>query len=192
MSRDSDPQAVTDALEAAIDAFNEAGYGIPTREDGIDSDADWKTQLTKACRLLAAIEHITGQEAALDRLLSLQEPEESDAAFARRLGIAPQVLSNYKNGHHGLSLESALKVHENAGISLDWLLAGHGSPWIPGEEEDRGFDAGTRYVFDRLAQSVTKMAEAMARAGSLDRGDAEAIRDVMDRALGPDGGEPES
>lgn len=61
MSNDSDPQAITDTLATAVDAFNEEGYGIPTREDGIDSDADWKTQLTKACRLLAAIEHISGQ-----------------------------------------------------------------------------------------------------------------------------------
>ena len=61
MCRDSDPRAITDALAAAVDAFNEEGYGIPTLEDGIDSDADWKTQLTKACRLLAAIEHISGQ-----------------------------------------------------------------------------------------------------------------------------------
>lgn len=57
MSSDADPQAVTDALAAAVDAFNEEGYSIPTREGGIDSDADWKTQLTNACRLLAAIEH---------------------------------------------------------------------------------------------------------------------------------------
>ena len=55
------PAAVTDALAAAIDTFNEEGYGILTREDRIDSDADWKTQLTKACRLLAAVEHIAGQ-----------------------------------------------------------------------------------------------------------------------------------
>lgn len=61
MSRDADPQAITDALAAAIDAFNEEGYGIPTHEDGIDSDVEWKTQLTKACRLLAAIEHISEQ-----------------------------------------------------------------------------------------------------------------------------------
>ena len=26
----SDPTAVTDALDAAIDAFNEAGHGVPT------------------------------------------------------------------------------------------------------------------------------------------------------------------
>jgi len=40
MSRESDPQAITDALDAAIDTFNEEGYGVPTREEGIDSDAD--------------------------------------------------------------------------------------------------------------------------------------------------------
>jgi hypothetical protein len=61
MSRESDPQAITDALAAAVDAFNEEIHGIPAYEPGIDSDADWKTQLTKACRLLAAIENIAGQ-----------------------------------------------------------------------------------------------------------------------------------
>jgi len=55
-----DPTAVTDALDAAIDAFNEAGHGVPTREADIDTDADWKTQLTKACRLLAAIDDLSG------------------------------------------------------------------------------------------------------------------------------------
>jgi len=55
-----DPTAVTNALDAAIDAFNEAGHGVPTREDAIETDADWKTQLTKACRLLAAIDHLAG------------------------------------------------------------------------------------------------------------------------------------
>jgi hypothetical protein len=61
MSRESDPQAITDALTTAIDAFNEEGYGIPTREAEIDPDADWKTQLTKACRLLAAVDSLSGQ-----------------------------------------------------------------------------------------------------------------------------------
>lgn len=61
MSRESDPQAVTDALAAAIDAFNEEGLGVPTREDAIDSDAQWKTQLAKACRLLTAVDQIAGR-----------------------------------------------------------------------------------------------------------------------------------
>ncbi|ACV48658.1 MULTISPECIES: hypothetical protein [Halomicrobium] len=60
MSNGSDPTAVADALDAAIDAFNEAGHGVPTRETAIDTDTDWKTQLTKSCRLLAATDHLAG------------------------------------------------------------------------------------------------------------------------------------
>lgn len=56
----SDPNAVKEALDAAVDAFNEEEYGIPTREPEIDTNADWKTQLTKGCRLLAAVEEIEG------------------------------------------------------------------------------------------------------------------------------------
>jgi hypothetical protein len=56
----SDPNAVREALDAAIDAFNEEGHGIPTRESAIDTDAHWKTQLTKGCRLLAVVEAIEG------------------------------------------------------------------------------------------------------------------------------------
>ena len=61
MSDGSDPNAIRDALTAATDAFNEEGYGVPTREAEIDPDADWKTQLTKACRLLATVDHIAGE-----------------------------------------------------------------------------------------------------------------------------------
>ncbi|WP_416838777.1 DNA-binding protein [Haloferax sp. DFSO52] len=61
MSRSSDPTAITEALSAATDAFNEEGFGVPTREDGIDHEADWKTQLTKACKLLAAVGQISEQ-----------------------------------------------------------------------------------------------------------------------------------
>lgn len=60
MSSGSDPTTITQALEAAIDAFNEEGYGVPTREEDIDADAAWKTQLTKPCQLRAAVEHIEG------------------------------------------------------------------------------------------------------------------------------------
>ncbi|MDJ1434801.1 hypothetical protein [Halostagnicola sp. A-GB9-2] len=54
----SDPNSVRDALDEAIDAFNEEGHGIPTREPKVDTDTDWKTQFTKGCRLLAVVEEI--------------------------------------------------------------------------------------------------------------------------------------
>jgi hypothetical protein len=34
----SDPNAVKEALDAAIDAFNEEGHGIPTRESEIETN----------------------------------------------------------------------------------------------------------------------------------------------------------
>ena len=54
----SDPNAVREALDAAVDAFNEEGHGIPKREPEINTDADWNSQLTKGCRLLAVVEEI--------------------------------------------------------------------------------------------------------------------------------------
>lgn len=54
----SDPNAVEEALDEAIDAFNMAGHGRPVPESDINTDDDWKTQLTKGCRLLAAVEGI--------------------------------------------------------------------------------------------------------------------------------------
>lgn len=57
----TDPNAVQEALEATVDAFNEGGHGVPTREPGIDTDEDWKTQLTKGCRLLAVVDELGEQ-----------------------------------------------------------------------------------------------------------------------------------
>lgn len=54
----SDPNAVKETLDSVIDAFNEQGHGIPTREPQINTNADWKTQLTKGCRLVAVVEEI--------------------------------------------------------------------------------------------------------------------------------------
>lgn len=62
MSKDSDPKAVKQALSDAIDAFNEQGRGIPTYEEDIDTTTDWKTQLTKGCRLLRAVDEIPGDK----------------------------------------------------------------------------------------------------------------------------------
>ena len=61
MGEESDPQAVTNGLDAAVDAFNETGHGIPTYEEYIDTGADWKAQLTKGCGLLAAVDQLVGQ-----------------------------------------------------------------------------------------------------------------------------------
>lgn len=60
MRDEAEPTAITDALETAVDAFNEAGRGIPTYEESIDTDDDWKAQFTKGCTLLRVVEQISG------------------------------------------------------------------------------------------------------------------------------------
>ncbi|MDZ7730251.1 MAG: DNA-binding protein [Natrialbaceae archaeon] len=83
MSEHSDPKAITNALAAAIDAFNEEGYGVPRREEAINSDADWKTQLTKACRLLAAVDTLSDHDFHTARIeLCFGATERSVQAFA--------------------------------------------------------------------------------------------------------------
>ncbi len=78
------------------------------------------------------------QERVLERLLSLKRDAESDAAFARRLGLQPQHLSNYRSGRHGLSIRTALRIARNTGLSLDWLLRGEGRPFRGGADGPEG------------------------------------------------------
>lgn len=55
MSNGSDPRAIIAALDRAQDAFGETAEGIPRYEEGIESGADWQTQLTKACKLIEVV-----------------------------------------------------------------------------------------------------------------------------------------
>ena len=61
MSDSSDPKAIRQALDSATDAFEEAGGGLPAYERDIDTDTDWKTQLTKGCKLLRAVDTLDGR-----------------------------------------------------------------------------------------------------------------------------------
>lgn len=58
----SDPGYVTDPLSDAEDAFEYTGREKPTPERGIDQDEEWTTQLTKACRYLAACRFLRSQD----------------------------------------------------------------------------------------------------------------------------------
>jgi hypothetical protein len=62
MSSGSDPATVLTALERAQDAFEMVGRGRNAFEQGINADADWKTQLTKACRLLDVVDTLQSQD----------------------------------------------------------------------------------------------------------------------------------
>lgn len=88
MSADGDPNEVLNALESAEDGFQEVGFGLPEREERIDTDEDWKTQLTKGCRLLEVVNVITRQDgyyiATIE--LSFAAVERSLEAYALAVG----------------------------------------------------------------------------------------------------------
>lgn len=62
MSNGLDPKAVLEVLERAQDAFEMIGRGRIEFETGISADDDWKTQLTKACRLIEVAETLQSQD----------------------------------------------------------------------------------------------------------------------------------
>ena len=59
--------------------------------------------------------------AAAGRVLELQKEGERDADFARRVGIAPQMIIHYRNGG-GASLDVLAEVARRARVSANWLL----------------------------------------------------------------------
>ncbi|GAA0524934.1 hypothetical protein SAMN04488066_1063 [Halorubrum aquaticum] len=61
MSNRSDPTDILESLERAQDAFKMAGRGRAEFEEGISADDDWKTQLTKACRLIEVTDTLQAQ-----------------------------------------------------------------------------------------------------------------------------------
>jgi hypothetical protein len=118
----------------------------------------------------------TSRDAAV-RILTLQEPDEKDAAFARRLGVGPQHVSNWKAGK-GADIETAVRVHEATRASLHWLLTG--------EEPNDAYAGGFRAALDlvlaseqkimRLLGSQRAAGEKAARAGQKVKGAARARR----------------
>lgn len=76
------------------------------------------------------------------RILSLKKPRETWSAFAERIGLTPQVVSNYEKGNNGASVEAAATVAAKLKVSGHWLLTGDGPKLAlrPGLEQE-GFRA---------------------------------------------------
>lgn len=69
------------------------------------------------------------------RILSLKQGDETDSAFARRLGLTPQLVSNYRSGRHGASLDAVIEVVRHTEVNPRWLLTGEGRRDGAGGEE---------------------------------------------------------
>ena len=122
--------------------------------------------------------------AVLDRLLSLKREDESDAAFARRLGLQPQHLSNYRSGRHGLSLRSAVRVARSTGLSLDWLLRGEGEPFRA-EAADSGEGISTVRELRRHASALRRKLKELCRNGRIPDEDAARFERTLEEVMEP-------
>lgn len=108
MSSSSDPASVLAALERAQDAFDMVGQGRIEFEDGISADADWKTQLTKACRLLKVVETLQSQDGYYTAVIEVcfGAIERSIEAYA--LSMTNDILQDFQD--HQFSYERAHQI----------------------------------------------------------------------------------
>lgn len=108
MSSGSDPDAVLSALERAQNAFEMVGRGRTEFEDGISADADWKTQLTKACRLLEVVDTLQAQDGYYTAVIEVcfGAIERSIEAYA--LSMTNDTLQDFQN--HQFSYERAHEI----------------------------------------------------------------------------------
>ena len=101
MSSGSDPDSVLAALERAQDAFEMVGRGRTEFEDGISADADWETQLTKACRLLEVVDTLQAQDGYYTAVIEVcfGAIERSIEAYA--LSMTSDTLQEFQNHQFG-------------------------------------------------------------------------------------------
>ncbi|MDZ7731262.1 MAG: DNA-binding protein [Natrialbaceae archaeon] len=88
MSGGSDPNDLLSAISEAEAAFAEIGSSISPREDEIAGGNHWKTQLTKACRLLSAATLLRRENGHFTAQIELcfGATERSIEAFLLRMG----------------------------------------------------------------------------------------------------------
>jgi hypothetical protein len=76
-----------------------------------------------------------GREIA-QRILGLQGQDETSAAFARRMGLSPQTVSNLRGGQ-GAGVGSVVAILRQTDISPRWLLTGEEPVRLVPESEAR-------------------------------------------------------
>ncbi len=108
MSNGSDPEAILTALDQAQDAFKMVGRGRAEFEAGISADADWETQLTKACRLLEVVDTLQAQDGYYTAVIEVcfGAIERSIEAYA--LSMTNDTLDDFQD--HQFSYERAQQI----------------------------------------------------------------------------------
>lgn len=59
------------------------------------------------------------------------------AAFARKAGVSPQLLSEWERGNNRPNVDNARKIRAATGVTHDWLMDGENFGNLPSELRDR-------------------------------------------------------
>lgn len=97
------------------------------------------------------------------RILSLKDPSESWGEFSMRLGLTPQVVSNYRRRGSAASLESVVAVVRNSNVRAEWLLTGAGPAFhdLPetSSDEEQILNVEVLAAVSRLERLIEEMRE---------------------------------
>jgi len=152
MSSSPDPNAVLAALERARDAFEMVGRGRTEFEDGISAEADWETQLTKACRLLEVVDTLRAQDGYYTAVIEVcfGAIERSIEAYA--LSMTDDTLQDFQD--HQFSYDRA---HQ---IGLFERDTAEGMKALYSENRTESYYGGSRPTAEQAA-AMTELATAV-------------------------------
>jgi hypothetical protein len=105
---DSDPNDIVEAIREAEDTFERQEGGRADTEEGIESGGGWKTQLTKACRLIEAADVLRRQDGYHTAVIELcfGAIERSIEAYA--VAMTEDEVEDFRN--HEYSYERAHQI----------------------------------------------------------------------------------
>lgn len=91
------------------------------------------------------------------RILELKQPGEADSDFARRIGLSPQQISNYRAGS-GASVEAVATIITRTNTNPRWLLTGDG-PQVHAADADseQAFRSGAELVTNELRRLLAEV-----------------------------------
>lgn len=95
------------------------------------------------------------------RLIAARQPMEREL-FATHLGVPKTTLGNWERGRSEPPLEMLEKIRQITGVSLDWLIAGHGPMRGEGGGGGPGLATGyNRSLMQALIEVHLEQAESM-------------------------------
>lgn len=97
------------------------------------------------------------------RILSFQRPDETDRAFALRIGVASQNIANWKNLGMEPSRDTCERLAEENGWRLEYLLLGKGQRYRDGGEPTNGYAEGVRDAIYAVLHTLRELNTQAAR-----------------------------